>query len=130
MATRTLAACAALVGIIAFTPLAKAQHAPHAASDWYILSDATSTCISAKALAVKEHAPFVASPHEAEMALRHEGVFKETQVVRDADGKVAQVFVLMDSGKGLEYFIDRPTCDKALQASIADGSRTKPGELE
>jgi hypothetical protein len=58
-------------------------------------------------------------------------IYGGTEAYRDDSGRVAYVFVKDSAnGLGLNYYIDKETCERMLAEELADGTLTNPEELK
>lgn len=97
-----------------------------ATADWYILSGGQVKCLSAKAGPTPS---IFSSPASLEQYARATGSYRSTNVERNVNGDIVQVFVkAMDTI--IAYYPSRELCAKAREYGLRNGILTDPEELK
>jgi hypothetical protein len=97
-----------ILAALALLPLAS----PAFATDWYVLDYQHGECVRGDRLD-----PNLASPAAYETLLRRVGQFRQKQIVRDDDGKIAGGVIGTTSDMAMTFFPSRARCERVRQAA-------------
>jgi hypothetical protein len=116
--------------LLAYTVLASLLSTPALAGEWWVYHGGSGQCVSANALAIR--APAFRSPHDFEVFLRSERLWKDTSAFRtdpNDRSQITDVVINTTDGHSMLFYSSRKVCLARVAMFRSLGLVYDPNEL-